>query len=224
MPAYRSVCRTVLITVALVAAAAVPAGAGTPTEDYTAVRTDWQEDGTITACRFSEAELQNARTVAESNPDFAYTGLGDAIDAEIARWRSGGCAGLVPESTRAKSPLAGVRIVSIRPRGRAAKERVVLLNSTRKTVNLGRTRLQNRRGNRRVVLPSRLRLRAGRRLTVFSACLRGKRRPAVRGARLYACSRRELWRDRGDVARLLDRRRVVVSQRGWGTKRRVPRF
>lgn len=194
--------------------------AGTPTDDYTRVRVDWQEDGTITPCRFSEAELQNARKVAQSSPDFSYTGLVDAIDVEIERWRRGGCSGLVPESTRAKSQLDGLRITAVKPK----QEQVVIFNRSRRTISLTGARLQNRRGNRRIAFKRGTRIRARKHLIVHSACLKGRRRAAVKGARYYACSRTPLWRDRGDVARLADRKRVVVSQLGYGTQRRVPKF
>jgi hypothetical protein len=199
---------------------AVGAAAASPTDDYTRVRVDWQEDGSITACRFSEAELQNARSVAESSPDFSYTGLVDAIDVEIARWRSGGCSGLSPESKRARSALDGLRITAVKPKA----ELVVIFNRTRKPISLTGARLHNRRGNRRVAFRRGTKIRGRKHLIVQTGCLKGKRRATVKGGRYYACQRRELWRDRGDVARLSDRKRVVVSQLGYGTQRRAPKF
>lgn len=209
-----------LFACSLVACSLVATALAAPTDDYTRVRVDWQDDGVITPCRFSETELENARDVAQSNADFAYTGLVDAIDAEIARWRRGGCSGLAPETTRAKSPLDGLRITAVK----AKAEQVVIFNRTRRAISLTGSRLQNRRGNRRVAFKRGTRIRARKHLIVHTACLEGRRRAAVKGGRYYACSRRQLWRDRGDVARLADRRRVVVSQFGYGSQRRVPRF
>jgi hypothetical protein len=191
-----------------------------PNDDYTRVRVDWQDDGAITPCRFSQTELGNARDVAQSSPDFSYTGLVDAIDVEIERWRTGGCSGLAPESTRARSTLDGLRITAVKPK----QEQVVIFNRSRKAISLTGARLQNRRGNRRIAFRRGTKIRGRKHLIVHTACLAGRRRAAVRGVRYYACSRRELWRDRGDVARLADRKRVVVSQLGYGSQRRVPKF
>ncbi|HYI35867.1 MAG TPA: hypothetical protein VEX39_04645 [Thermoleophilaceae bacterium] len=78
----------VVLLAALVFAPA--AGAG-PIEDYQAVGADYRADGDVTACRFTRQRLQNARAntprdVAAYVPDFL-----NEVNAEIRRWRSGGC-------------------------------------------------------------------------------------------------------------------------------------
>jgi hypothetical protein len=67
------------------------AGASDPQRDYDAVRSDWQSDRVITACRFTLEQLENARSMA--SPEDGYTDFGDAIAREIGRQRSGGCPG-----------------------------------------------------------------------------------------------------------------------------------
>jgi hypothetical protein len=209
-----------LLACLLVAVAAVPpASAGTPEEDFAAVYGDWEGDQRITPCRFREPQLQNAYDVATSDPDLIYTGFPSAVERELARWRSGGCAAVL----RDRSPLAGVQVARVRGAGRAARETVVLRNTTGSTKRLDGARLRNGRG-RSVALPRGIRLAAGRSLTVTIGCPAGRRRAGARGSRAWTCSRRELLADGGDVVRLLDRAGVVVSQRGFGSRSGVRAF
>jgi hypothetical protein len=69
--------------------AASPGAFATPLQDYAAVRGDWQPDKVITRCRFTIAQLEGARSVL--TPEDLYTDFPSAINAEIARQRSGGC-------------------------------------------------------------------------------------------------------------------------------------
>jgi hypothetical protein len=197
-----------------------PAAAG-PAEDYQAVRADWQRDGSITPCRFSEEELANARAIADANPDDQYTGFPDAIDRELARRRSGGCEGRTPDSVRDRSALAGLRIVRVVARGGVRRERVRVRNTSRRTVSLNGATLRNRRGSR-AVLPRGVRLTPGNSITIRIRCRRGRR--VASGQSVYACRRSALLADGGDVARLVDRRGVVVSQRGFGRYRSTVSF
>jgi hypothetical protein len=66
-----------------------PVALATPAQDYAAVRGDWQPDKVITRCRFSIAQLENARSLL--TPEDAYTDFPSALSAEIARQRAGGC-------------------------------------------------------------------------------------------------------------------------------------
>ena len=59
---------------------------------------------------------------------------------------------------------------------------------------------------------------------MYSGCAKGRRKAHRRGSKLYACLRRSVWDDRGDVVKIVDRRGVTVAQRGYGTRRRVVRF
>ena len=217
--------RSVLLAAASAAAAvglATGALAG-PSEDYAAVRADWQRDRTITPCRFSEEQLRNARGIAETNPDDQYTELPEEIDREIARHRSGRCAGRPPDSVLQRSPLVGVRIIRVTHRGGAGRELVRIRNRGRRRVLLDGATIRNRRGAR-ARFPRGVRLRRGASLTVRIGCAPGTTRPTVRGTTVYACRRRGLFVDGSDVARLVDRRGTVVSQRGFGRYRRLVAF
>jgi len=44
------------------------------------------------------------------------------------------------------------------------------------------------------------------------------------GGRLFACRRRPLWNDRGDVVKLVDAGGRLVARRGYGRFRRVKRI
>ena len=41
---------------------------------------------------------------------------------------------------------------------------------------------------------------------------------------VWLCSRKQLLRDKGDVAKLADAQGVVVSQRGFGSQKKKPTF
>lgn len=222
--------RLMLVAAALVLAAlaAVPSRAlATPMGDFTAVFGDWRGDADVSSCRFTRAQLVNARAVASSNADFdTYSpGFREEVGREIARHDSGGCRGVSPppsSAKRAASPLRSVRIARIRPKGTGA-ESVTIRNAGRATVNLGRSSLRDRSG-RRARIPADVKLGGGRSLTVITGCAPGKSKPVRRGAKLFACLSKALWDDRGDVVKVVDARGTVVAQRGYGTFKRVARF
>lgn len=212
-----------IATAAVVGAVfATPAAAG-PFEDYHNIRADWAADRIITPCRWSEQELANARQISADVPDDQYTDFPAALDRELVRWRSGACTDRTPENVRERSPLASMGIARVSGRGRAPREFVRLRNRGRSTVNLSGATLRNRRGAR-ARMPRGFRVRPGRTVTVRVGCRRGSRRATVRGSTAWLCRRRALFSDRGDVARLADRRGTVVSQKGFGRFRRAISF
>jgi hypothetical protein len=86
--------RAVMTTVAAAALAGValaPAASAAPIDDLNAIAADYSNDGDITACAFTKAQLTAVRD--QFGPDIeAYSpDLGDEVDAEIERWTSGGC-------------------------------------------------------------------------------------------------------------------------------------
>src|SRR3954452_17206200 len=114
---------------------AVPAFASQQS-DFDDVYGDWRPDLVISPCRWSQAQLENAYAVANSNPDFQYeTRFTDDVQKEIGRWKSGGCAGVVPLTARQKSPLFGAKIVAVKARGGAGREIVKIHNGTQKTLS-----------------------------------------------------------------------------------------
>ena len=196
--------RSVLLSLAILLVAA-PAAFGDAVGDYTDIRIDFQADQAITPCKFTGAQLQNARRIALSSPDLSYTGLTGAIEREIAR----GCS----------TALAGLKIVSVKGKGRAARERVVIRNTGAKPVTLKGT-LRNRKG-KRVRLPT-TKVKRGARVTVSLGCRKGKR--GKRGTRLFACAKGNFLKDSGDVVRLRDSRGKIASQYGFGRFKTTPRF
>ena len=205
---------------------AVPALA-TPQSDFDAVYGDWRPDLVITPCRWSQAQLQNAYNVANSNPDFQYeTRFSDDVQKEIRRWKSGGCAGVVPLPARQKSPLFGARVVTVKGRGGVGREVVTIRNGSKRTLSFRKATLRNLRSGRanRSAFPAGFRLGKGRTVVVRAGCAKGKRRASFKARTVWLCRRKPLFRDKGDLARLADSKGIVVSQRGFGTQKRRPVF
>lgn len=198
-----------------------------PADDARAVFGDWKPDGRITPCRFTRAQLVRTLTVLDGGDADAYSpGFRDEVRREIARHDAGGCRGVAPGAgsgadARRRSALRTLRITTIRPKG-GLGESVTIRNAGTRAVSLRGATLRDRSG-RRVRLGSG-RLGAGRSLRVFTGCAKGRRKASRRGSRLHACLRRQVWKDRGDVVKVVDSRRVVVAQRGYGTLRGVSRF
>lgn len=218
--------RVALTTAILATALALPAGAS-PQSDFDAVYADWKPDGDVAACRFSQTALENAYNAANSSPDFQYdTRFSDEVTVEINRWKNGGCAGVQPLVQRRVSPLHGARIVSVKGTGRQSAEVVRIRNTTTKTLGFRRATLRNARsGTRnRALFPARFRLARGKTATVRVGCAAGKRRASFKGLLVWLCRKSPLYRDRGDLARLADAQGVVVSQRGFGSRRRTAAF
>lgn len=213
-----------VVALVLTAFAVAWPAAASPQSDFDAVYGDWKKDLVITPCAWSQAQLQTAYDVAQSNPDFQYeTRFSDDTQAEIKRWKSGGCAGVQPLSVRKKSPLYGVRIVSVHGRGGAAKETVTIRNRRGKRVSFRKASLTNLKGGG-FYFPPRFKLAKGRTAVVHVGCAKGKRRATFTKRAVWFCSRKAIFRDRGDLARLADSKLLVVSQRGFGTERRRPAF
>ena len=138
-----------LLLVLLLALA--PLAFAAPADDYAAVHNDWEQDGQITPCRWSQGQLENARAIANDNPDDSYNGFPERVDEEIARWRSGGC-----------DPRA--RIVGVR----AKRERVLITNTGGTAAKVGGMRLRDRQRNT-IRLRRGLRIAPGQTIVVRSA-------------------------------------------------------
>lgn len=141
------------LLVVLVLLLAAPAAVADSTDDYRAVHQDWEKDGRITPCRWSVSQLENARAVADENPDDTYNGFPDEVDVEIARWGRGDCA---PRP----------RIVGVA----AKRERVRIANRGGRPAKVGGMRLRDRQGNT-------VRLRRGLRIAPGESILVRARRP-----------------------------------------------
>jgi hypothetical protein len=116
----------VLLTVLLLA----PLALADPVDDYRAVHHDWEKDGVITPCYWTQTQLENARTIADDNPDDTYNGFPDRVDEEIARWKRGGC--------KPRPRIVGVN---------ATRERVRITNEGGSPAPVGGMRLRDRQGH-----------------------------------------------------------------------------
>jgi hypothetical protein len=214
--------RITLALIALAAVAAMPAQA-TPQSDFNEVYGDWKADLVIAPCRWTRAQLQNAYDVSNGNPDFQYeTKFQDDTLAEIKRWDSRGCSGVAPISARRKSPLFGVRVVKVTGKGALRREVVRIRNGSKKTIAFRKASMRNLKGGRsgKAVFPAKFKLAKGRTAVVRIGCAKGKRRASFKGRNVWLCRKKQLFRDKGDVARLADAKGVVVSQRGYGSQKR----
>jgi hypothetical protein len=194
-----AVCCALASAGALAVAGSALAG---PSQDFVAVYAAWSDSGAIPHCRFNSRQLVNAREESKTVEDFkAYSPSfeGD-VNREIAFNGRGGCRGVArpPSKARlAKSALRKVKLGGVSPKGR---ESVVLVNTGTRRVNLAGATLRDRAGHR-VRLGGTLARKARRR--VFS---------------------RGVWDNGGDVVKLVDRRRLVVRQTGFGRWAGVVRF
>jgi hypothetical protein len=203
--------------------AALPASA-TPQTDFDGVYGDWKPDLVITPCKWSKAQLQSAYNVSNGNPDFQYeTAFQDDVVKEIKRWDDNGCAGVLPLSRRRTSPINGARIVTVKPRGGSAKEVVTIRNGASRTIALRKASLRNLTGGR-AVFPAKFKLGKGRTAVVHVGCASGQRHASFKQRTVWLCHRKQLFADKGGVARLADAKALVVSQRGWGSQKLRPVF
>ena len=139
-----------LLVIVVAVLALAPLALADPADDYRAVHRDWEDDGQITPCRWTQKQLENARSVADDNPDDTYNGFPDRVDDEIRRWRRGDC-----------DPRP--RIVKVKPK----IDRVTIANRSPKTVKLGGLRLRDRQGNT-IRMPRGMRLPPGGSTTAVS--------------------------------------------------------
>ena len=139
-----------LLVIVLALLALAPLAAADPADDYRAVHRDWESDRQITPCRWTLNQLENARKVADDNPDDTYNGFPERVDDEIRRWRRGGC------DSRA-------RITRVRPK----LDRVTITNRGPKTVKIGGMRLRDRQRNT-IKMPRGMTLPPGGSITAVS--------------------------------------------------------
>jgi hypothetical protein len=215
------------IALGLAAIAIAPGASADPASDYAAVHNDYAADGDITACRFTRTQLVNARNQITPDVDSYEPGFRDEVNREINRWDSGVCSGSGGGGGGGgTSTKADFHIVALKGKVRSRNKRreyVTIGNKGGKAGNLKGWSVRDRSGHR-IRFRKRLRVRAHRRLRVITGCAKGHKRAFRRGARYYACRKRLLWNDRGDVAKLVSRGGRLVSQRGFGRFRGVSRF
>jgi hypothetical protein len=116
-PMRKGFCVGALVVAAGAGGTAAPPAMAAPIDDYAAIRRDWQPDRTITRCRFTLTQLENARRLL--TPEDGYTDFPAALAAEIARRRGGGC----PAGGNARPVITGLRVTRRTFRAGAARSR-----------------------------------------------------------------------------------------------------
>jgi len=194
-----------LIVAAVIAALPAPSALGSPAADAASVGADFGRDNSLTACRFRVSQLQSVLAQISGDLDAYAPGLRPAITAEIKRWKSGRCKG--------RSMVGRLKIVTIKARGGAGRESVTIRNVSRKAIDLRGFALRDA-GDHTLKL-RRVKLEAGRRLTVVTGCRTGHRSAVLHGATYYSCRTNEVWDDAGDTVELLGRGGGLIATRTY---------
>ncbi len=194
------------VVAVLVAAVLAPGAAGSPAGDLKSVLRDYSRDEKITPCRFTQGQLESARSQISQDVETYAKGIRGAITREIKRWRDGGCKGRGPGADK-------LRIVAIKAAGGPAKESVTIKNIGRKTVSLRGFALRD--GADHTLKFRSTKLKPGRKLQVVTGCRKGHRSALRRGSRYYACRKNEVWDDAGDTVELLGRGGGLIAQKTY---------
>jgi hypothetical protein len=194
------------ITTVLGVAALAPAAAGSPAGDLKSVLQDYSPDDRITACRFTQRQLEAVRGQISADVETYAKGLRPALNREIKRWKNGGCKGKGPGRTK-------LRIVAIKPAGGPGKESVTIKNTGRKAISLGGFALRD--ADDHTLKLRATKLAAGRRLQVITGCRKGQTSAVRRGSRYYACRTNEVWDDASDTVELLGRGGGLVAKKTY---------
>jgi hypothetical protein len=184
-----------VIAVLLAAAVLAPTAAGSPAGDLKSVLQDYSRDEKVTPCRFTQGQLESARSQISEDIEAYAKGVRAALVREIKRWKDGGCKGKGAAANK-------LRIVTIKAGGGPAKEYVTIENTGRK-VTLGGFALRDA-GDHTLKFRS-TKLKAGARLKVVTGCRKGHKSAMRRGSSYYACRKNEVWDDAGDTVELLGR-------------------
>ena len=178
---------------------------GSPAADLASITRDYTRDGRITACRFTQGQLEGARSkIGEDIASYA-AGIAVAIAREIKRWKDGGCAG--------KRRAVRLRIIAVSAGGGANVEYVTIKNSGSKTVNLHNYALRD--GDDHTLKFRATKLKKGARLRVVTGCHKGRNGAVRRGTRYYACRKTQFWDDAGDLVELLAPGGGLLSQKRY---------
>jgi hypothetical protein len=207
----KSTIQLVLAAVLVVAAVLAPSAVGSPEADLASVSNDYSRDEKVTPCRFTQAQLESARSQISADVETYAKGLRPAVTREIKRWKDGGCTA----KKVAAAAGAKVRIVSVQPKGGARAESVTIRNLSGKTVNLRGFALRDA-GDHTLKLRT-TKLKRGARLTLVTGCRKGSKKAGRRGSRYYFCRSKQVWDDAGDTVELLGRGGGLLSSRTYGT-------
>ncbi len=194
------------IAAVLVAAVLAPTAAGSPAGDLSSVLRDYSRDEKITPCRFTQGQLESARSQISEDIEIYAKGVRGAIRREVKRWKNGGCKGRGAAANK-------LRIVAIDAAGGPRKESVTIRNTGRRTVRLRGFALRDAADHTLKFRSTKL--APGRRLKVVTGCRKGHRSAFRRGSRYYACRKNEVWDDAGDVVELLGRGGGLLAKKTY---------
>ncbi len=187
------------------AAVAPSAVEGAAADDVNAVLKDFQADGAITPCLFTKKQLENAKSQIPADSNIYAPELKIEINNEIGRWEAGGCSGATSGSA------AGLQIVKAKGKGGARKEYVTIKDAGSRKVNLKGYALRNTAGKK--LRFKTVKIAKGKTLRVITGCAKGKRTASRTGKRYNACKKKQHWKDKGDVAELLNKSGTVLARR-----------
>lgn len=193
------------IVAVLAAVVLAPSAVASPSADLAAMIRDYSRDQRITPCRFTQGQLEAARSRIPDDVGTYARGIDVAIAREIKRWKTRGCAG--------KRGGADLRIVAVQPDGGARTESVTIKNAGSKTVNLRGYALRD--GTDHTLKFRATKLKKGRKLRVVTGCRSGHRSAVRHGSRYYACRKKPVWDDAGDVVELLGPGGGLLSQKRY---------
>jgi lamin tail-like protein len=194
------------VTTALSAAILAPPAAASPAGDLKSVLQDYSRDDRITACRFTQRQLETVRGQISSDIETYAKGIRPALNREIKRWKNGGCKGKGPATTK-------LRIVAVKAAGGPGKESVTIKNTGRKAISLGGFALRD--ADDHTLKFRATKLAAGRKLQVITGCRKGHKGAIRRGSRYYACRTNEVWDDADDTVELLGRGGGLVARKTY---------
>ncbi|MGH2943481.1 MAG: lamin tail domain-containing protein [Solirubrobacteraceae bacterium] len=199
--------RIQLALVAVLAAAMLaPSASGSPSADLAAVILDYSRDGKITPCRFTQRQLESARSQIGEDVEAYAKGVRPAIVREVKRWRDGRCRGK-------RAGAAKLRIVAVQPKGGPGEESVTIQNTGRKAVDVRGYGLRD--AGDHVVRLRATKLKARGRLRVVTGCRSGHKGAVRRGSSYYACRTLEVWDDAGDTVELLGPGGGLLSRKAY---------
>ena len=194
------------VAAAFVAAVLAPIAAGSPAGDLQSVLRDYSRDERITPCRFTQGQLESARSQISEDVETYAKGVRGAIVREVKRWKKGGCKGRGAAASK-------LRIVAIDAAGGPRKESVTIRNTGRKTIRLRGFALRDAADHTLKFRSTKL--APGRRLQVITGCRRGHQRALRRGSRYYVCRKNEVWDDAGDTVELLGRGGGLLARKTY---------
>lgn len=195
------------ITTVLLAAVLAPSAAGSPAADLNSIARDYSRDEKVTPCRFTQGQLESARSQISDDIETYAKGIRGAIRREVKRWKDGGCKGRGAAANK-------LRIVKIKAAGGPDKEYVTIKNTGRKAVSLSGFALRDA-GDHTLKFRS-TKLKPGAKLKVITGCRAGHRSAVRRGSSYYVCRKNEVWDDAGDTVELLGKGGGLLATKRYG--------